>query len=117
MINTYTGIKLTNQTLINVAKTCGASNFQIFLRVGIPSSLPLMFAGIRISLGNAWGCLVAAEMLAANAGLGYMILMGRQFVRPDIVILGMLVIGLIGSILTWIVGQVEKRLVRGRDAR
>lgn len=117
VINTYTGIRLTNQTLINVAKTCGASNFQIFLRVGIPSSLPMMFAGIRISLGNAWGCVVAAEMLAANAGLGYMILMGRQFVRPDIVILGMLIIGLIGAALTGIVGQLEKRLIKGRDER
>lgn len=117
VINTYTGIKLTNKTLINVAKTCGASNFQIFVRVGIPSSLPLMFAGIRISLGNAWGCLVAAEMLAANAGLGYMILMGRQFVRPDIVILGMLVIGLMGSVLTWAVGRAEGILIKGRSTR
>ena len=76
-----------------------------------------MFAGIRISLGNAWGCLVAAEMLAANAGLGYMILMGRQFVRPDIVLLGMLVIGLIGTVLTWAVGRVEKKIVKGRGVR
>ena len=114
VINSYTGIKLTNRTLINVAKTCGASNFQIFIKVGIPSSLPVMFAGVRIALGNAWGCLVAAEMLAANAGLGYMISMGRQFARPDIVILGMLVIGLIGAMLTTLLGKLERKLARWR---
>lgn len=117
VINSYTGVKLTNKTLINVAKTCGASNFQMFTRVAIPSSLPVVFAGIRIGLGNAWGCLVAAEMLAANAGLGYMISMGRQFVRPDIVILGMLVIGLIGALFAAGLSKIENTMTRWRATR
>ncbi len=58
--------------------------------------MPMAFAGVRIALGNAWATLVAAELLAANAGLGYMIMMGRQFVRPDIIILGMITIGVLG---------------------
>jgi NitT/TauT family transport system permease protein len=117
VINSYTGIRMTNQTFINVAKTFGASNFRMFLRVGVPSSLPMVFAGIRVALSNSWSTLVAAEMLAANAGLGYMILMGRQFVRPDVVILGMLVIGLIGVLLTFILTKVENRLVGWRLGR
>lgn len=83
VINSATGIEQTNKTLINVAKTCGASNVEIFFKVGIPSALPIMFAGIRVALGNAWATLVAAEMLAANSGLGYMILMGRNYARAD----------------------------------
>lgn len=114
VINSATGIEQTNQTLINFAKTCGASNFTIFIKVGIPSSLPIMFAGIRVALGNAWATLVAAEMLAADAGIGYMILMGRSFARTDIVILGMVIIGAIGALFTGILSFVERRVIKWR---
>lgn len=114
VINSSAGIKQTNQTLINVAKTCGASNFEIFVKVGIPSALPLMFAGIRVALGNAWATLVAAEMLAADSGLGYMILMGRSFARADIVILGMVLIGVLGMIFTSTLGFIEHRIIKWR---
>ena len=113
VINAYTGIQQTKEILINVAKTCGASNFTIFCRVGIPSSLRVTFAGIRVALGNAWSTLVAAEMLAANVGLGYMIQMGRNFARPDIILLGMAVIGAMGAVFAGILEYVEKRLVKG----
>jgi NitT/TauT family transport system permease protein len=113
VINSYTGIKQTNQTLINVAKTCGASNFATFRHIGIPSALPVTFAGIRVALGNAWSTLVAAEMLAANAGLGYMIQMGRTFARADIILLGMAVIGAFGAIFAGILALFEKRLIKG----
>lgn len=114
VINSYTGIKSTSQVHINVAKTFGARDFTIFLRVGIPSAMPMAFAGMRIALGNSWSTLIAAELLAANAGLGYMIMMGRQFVRPDVIILGMVTIGLLGYLLTNIFGFVENRVVRWR---
>ena len=67
VINSYTGIKLTNKTLIDVSRTFGASNREIFWKVGVPSSLPMVFAGIRVALGNSWSTLVAAEMLAASS--------------------------------------------------
>jgi len=112
VINSYTGIKLTNKTLINVSKTFGASDFEIFYTVGLPSALPMTFAGIRIALGNSWSTLVAAEMLASSAGLGYMIQIGRQVARPDIVILGMIVIGAIGAILSGLLSLFEHRFLR-----
>lgn len=111
LINSYTGIRQTPQVLINVAKTCGASNFTTFLRVGIPSAMTMMFAGIRVALGTSWATLVAAEMLAAASGLGYMILMGRQFARPDLIILGIVVIGAIGTLLTFLLGRVERKFL------
>ncbi|WHH60824.1 ABC transporter permease [Petroclostridium sp. X23] len=114
LINSYTGIILTNPVLINVAKTCGASNRRIFLKVGIPSAMPMVFAGFKISLGSAWSTLVAAEMLAANKGLGYMILMGRQFMRIDIIIGGMIVIGVIGNILDMLLTKVENSVIKWR---
>ena len=117
VINAYTGIQLTNRTLINVAKTYGAGSFEIFWRVGIPSSVQMIFAGIRIALGLSWTTLVAAEMLAADAGLGYMILMGRQFARPDIIVLGMVVIGTIGAVFSAVLSALEKRLEHWRAGR
>jgi NitT/TauT family transport system permease protein len=111
LINSYTGIRQTNEVLKNVAKTCGASNFTIFWKVGIPSSLTLMFAGIKVAIGNAWATLVAAEMLASSSGLGYMILMGRQFGRVDLVILGIVVIGIIGTIITQLIDMVENKVL------
>lgn len=114
LINSYTGIKLTNQVYVNVAVTCGASNWRTFMKIGVPSSMPMVFAGMRISLGNAWSTLVAAEMLAANKGLGYMILMGRTYGRVDIIISGMIMIGILGIIFNLIFDKVEKYVLRWR---
>lgn len=111
VINAYTGIKQTSPVLVNVAKTCGASNFTIFRRIGIPSAMTMTFAGVRVALGNAWATLVAAEMLASSAGLGYMILMGRQFARPDLIILGILIIAVIGAAFTSLLGLVENKVL------
>ena len=97
VINSYAGIKQTSQSHINVAKTCGASNWQIFLNVGA-----------------AWATLVAAEMLAANAGLGFMIGMGRSFARPDLIVMGMLVIGLIGAFLSFVLTMIERKFAGWR---
>lgn len=112
VINSYTGIKLTNKTLINVSKTFGASNFETFYKIGIPSAMPMVFAGIRVALGNSWSTLVAAEMLAASAGLGYMIQIGRTVARPDIVIGGMATIGATGAILSGILSYIEHHVLK-----
>ena len=112
VINSYTGIKLTNKTLINVSKTFGASNFETFYKIGIPSAMHMVFAGIRVALGNSWSTLVAAEMLAASAGLGYMIQIGRTVARPDIVIGGMATIGATGAILSGILSYIEHHVLK-----
>ena len=114
VINSYTGIKLTNKTLINVAKTSGAGTIETFLKVGVPSAMPLAFSGIRVAVGNAWSTLVAAEMLAASAGLGYMISMGRLYARPDLILLGMIVIGLIGAFFNGLLTFIENRVIKCR---
>jgi taurine transport system permease protein len=107
LINAYTGIRQTKEVLINVGKTFGASNFTIFRKVGIPASMTMTFAGIKVAIGNAWATLVAAEMLAASSGLGYMILMGRSYGRVDIVILGIVVIGILGVVISAVIGLFE----------
>lgn len=107
LINAYTGIRQTKEVLINVGKTFGASNFTCFWKVGIPSSMTMTFAGIKVAIGNAWATLVAAEMLAASSGLGFMILMGRNYGRVDLIILGIVVIGVLGVIISFLIGACE----------
>lgn len=116
LINSYTGIRQTKEVLKNVGKTFGASYFTIFWKVGIPSSLTMTFAGIKVAIGNAWATLVAAEMLAASSGLGYMILMGRSYGRVDLVLLGIVVIGLLGVLISAAINWVEKSVLGWRTA-
>ena len=109
VINSYLGIRLTDPVRINVAKTFGASEWEIFTTVCIPSSMNMVFTGIRLSLNNSWTTLVAAEMLAATRGLGYMIQLGRTLIRPDIIIVGMFTIGITGALLNNVLALFEKK--------
>lgn len=111
LINSYTGIKQTKEVLKNVGKTCGASYFTVFWKVGIPSSMTMTFAGVKVAIGNAWATLVAAEMLASSSGLGYMILMGRSYGRVDLVIMGIVVIGVLGVIISALINLLENAVL------
>ena len=111
LINSYTGINQTKEVLKNVGKTCGASYFTIFWKVGIPSSMTMTFAGVKVAIGNAWATLVAAEMLASSSGLGYMILMGRSYGRVDLVIMGIVVIGVLGVIISALINLLENAVL------
>ena len=113
VINSYTGIRQTSQVHIWVAQTFGASNYELLKKVAIPSALPNIFTGLRLALGTSWVSLVSAEMLASTRGLGYLIQMGRQYSRTDLVLGGMIVIGILGSILAIILEKVENRIVKG----
>lgn len=114
VINSYLGIRLTDPVRINVAKTFGASEWEIFTTVCIPSSMNMVFTGIRLSLNNSWTTLVAAEMLASTRGLGYMIQLGRTLIRPDIIIVGMFTIGITGALLNNILAIFEKKVAPWR---
>lgn len=112
-INVYTGIRQTNQVHLWVAKTFGASNLQMLFGIAIPTALPMMMTGIRISLSASWMTLVAAELLAATKGLGYMIQISRTIGRPDIILVGMVTMGLIGVGLSYILSRFEKMILKG----
>ncbi|MHB1253306.1 MAG: ABC transporter permease [Candidatus Humimicrobiaceae bacterium] len=113
VINSYTGIKQTSAVHIWVAETFGATKFEVLRKVAFPSALPQIFIGLRIALGAAWMSLVAAELLAADKGLGYMLDVARFLGRPDIIVVGMLTIGGIGALLSFLLGFLEHKYVRG----
>lgn len=112
VVNSYAGIKQTRQVHIWVAQTFAASDLEILFRVAIPTAWPMIFTGLKTSLGSAWMALVAAELLASTSGLGYMIQMARQMGRADIIIVGMFVIGVIGSLMSGILDFVAKKFVK-----
>jgi ABC-type nitrate/sulfonate/bicarbonate transport system permease component len=73
----------------------------------------MVFGALQISLAYCWTNLVGAELLAADTGLGYLITMGRRLARPDLVILGMLMVGLTGAVIGVMIDYVERRLLAG----
>lgn len=113
VINAYTGIKQTSKIHLWVGETFGATNNQLLFRIAIPTALPFIFTGLRVSLSIAWMSLVAAELLAATKGLGYMIQIARTIGRSDIIVVGMLTIGIIGSVLSAVLEYFENRFVKG----
>ena len=113
VINSCSGVKMTNPTYIRMAKTYGAGSWEIFRNVCVPSALPMVFGGLQVALATAWTCLVAAEMVSADRGLGFFIEMGRRLLMPDMIILGMVLTALTGVVITVIVGLIEKQLVKG----
>lgn len=113
LINSYSGIRQTKQVHLWVGRTFGATDFQLLLRVAIPTSLPMILTGLRVAIGASWMSLVAAELLASTRGLGFMIQQSRGIFRPDIIIAGMIAIGVIGAILTKLINLLEKKLLKG----
>jgi len=111
VINAYAGVLMSNPVLIQMSKTYGASKWQIFLQICVPSALPMVFGALQVALAICWTCLVAAEMLASDVGLGYMITMGRRLLLPKLIILGMIMLGITGFIIGNIVDRVESYLM------
>jgi NitT/TauT family transport system permease protein len=94
---------------IRAARNFGISGLDLFKKVVFPAALPQILTGLRLALGVAWLVVVAAEMIAVNSGLGYLIIDARNAgKRYDLVVAGMAMIGLIGLGLDWLVRRMEK---------
>lgn len=96
-IATLHGVRRVDQNRLRAAQSLGASRWQLIRFVILPSATPDVLTGIRIGLGVGWSTLVAAELIAATRGLGFMIQSAAQFLVTDVVIMGILVIALIAS--------------------
>jgi ABC-type nitrate/sulfonate/bicarbonate transport system permease component len=111
VINSWVGVGMTNPTYIQMARTYGATDWQIFTQICVPSALPMVFGALQIALAYCWTNLVGAELLAADQGLGYLISMGRRLAMPDMVVLGMVSVGVGGAIIGVGVDMLERRLL------
>ena len=102
---------------VHAAYSLGASKFQIMRHVIMPNSLPEIFTGARVAMGVCWGTVVAAELVAAEKGAGMMIMVASKFQLTDIVIMGIILIGVIGFGIDILMRMAEKALVpwKGRS--
>lgn len=117
IIGTMSGVKSTPPLRISVARTLGATNAQIFRRIVLPSAMPEIFTSMRVGIGVAWTCLVAAELIAASSGLGWLVQFAGQALQVAVVIVGIIVIGVIGYAMELVIRQLENWIVpwRGHD--
>ena len=105
------GVSGVNISKVHAAYSLGASKTQILTRVIMPNSLPDIFTGARVAMGVCWGTVVAAELVAAEKGIGKMIIAASKFQLTDIVIVGIIIIGIIGFGIEVLMRIIEKRLI------
>lgn len=108
VLNSYTGMRYTDPLLIAAARTYGATRRQQLFNVAIPASMPSVFAGVQNALSMAWMCLVAAELVGAREGLGFLIIQGMDMYKPAMIMVGMAIIGIIGALLAIILRRFER---------
>ena len=116
-VTTAAGVRGASRERIDAARTLGATHAQVVRHVILPSALPSILTGLRIALGAGWTTLVAAELIAATRGLGFMIQSAAQFLVTDVVVMGILVIAAVAFVLEFVIRRLEAALVpwAGRD--
>lgn len=110
-IATATGVRTVDPAKLRAAQSLGATRAQLVRHVILPSALPDILTGIRIGLGVGWSTLVAAELIAATSGLGFMVQSAAQFLVTDVVVLGILLIALIAFALEMGLRALQRKLV------
>ncbi len=110
LVYTMDGVKRTDKVLIESAQTLGASDWDVLKRIIWPSAIPYIVSGLKVGVGIALMCTISAEMIGSSSGLGYMILTATNLFDTGTTVVGMLVIGLIGLILDYIFGRIQKRI-------
>lgn len=110
-LSTAAGVRGVSRERIDAARSLGATRAQVIRHVVLPSALPSILTGLRIALGAGWSTLVAAELVAATRGLGFMIQSAAQFLVTDVVVMGILVIAIIAFALEFIIRRIERVLV------
>jgi taurine transport system permease protein len=108
------GVLAASSDQINAARALGASRLQLLSFVILPAALPDILVGLRIGMGVGWTTLVAAEMVAASTGVGQMVLNASNFLRTDIVLMGIFVIGFFAVVFEFAMRWLEKKLVPWR---
>jgi sulfonate transport system permease protein len=111
IVNTIDGIRQTDQKLVEVARILEVSRSRFILHVVIPGAFPAIMTGLRVGLMVAWMCVVAAELIAASSGVGYLIMDARQLSQSDVVLVGMITIGIIGKLMDSLIYRIERKVI------
>jgi ABC-type nitrate/sulfonate/bicarbonate transport system permease component len=111
LLNTITGVKGIEPSLVRAARCLGAPEWKILWRIVLRAALPQILTGVRIGLGVGWMALVAAELVGAISGLGFMINDARTVLRTDYILVGMATIGLVGLCIDRTIRLVMRKLL------
>lgn len=115
VLNTFEGVRSVPRELIEVARVLRFDRWQLVSRVVLPSALPSIFAGVHLALIYAWLATLGAEyLLVSGKGIGNTMIDGREHFQMDLVIFGVIVVGLVGFTLNWIATRAERRLLAWR---
>lgn len=114
IINTISGVRGTQRQRIEVAQCLGSTRGEILWRVVLPSALPEIFTGMKVGVGIAWSTLVAAELIAAQRGLGWLVEQAGQELQTAIVVVGIIVIGIVGYLMELAIRSLEAVMVPWR---
>lgn len=112
MINTVAGVRTVDRALVEAAQSLGAAGIKTFFSVIVPSAVPNIFIGVRLGLSGAIICIVAAEMLAASEGIGYLIYTSRLYYKTDWIFIGIFTLGIIGFLADRLLQFVGKKFLR-----
>ena len=105
------GVQSIRLSKIHAAYTLGASKKQVLIKIILPNALPEIFTGMRVSMGVCWGTLVAAELVGADAGIGFMITVAGKFLETGLVFVGIIIIGIIGAAIDVGMRKVESKMI------
>jgi sulfonate transport system permease protein len=110
----YSGIRGVDHKLVEMAKVVGLSRAALIRHVILPAALPTAFVGLRYSLGISWLILVAAEQVNATSGIGFLMNDARDFMRTDVMVVGLLIYALLGLVVDILVRWLERRFLAWR---
>ena len=108
LINTYRGAIHVDKKYLEAARMLGAGKLRLMIEILFPAAIPSIIAGLRISAGLGWQSLVGAELIVASGGVGYMMVKGQASIQTDIVMSGMISIGLVGLLIDILLRQAQK---------
>jgi ABC-type nitrate/sulfonate/bicarbonate transport system permease component len=115
LLNTIAGVKNIDPVLLHAGQVFGCNTrMALFRRVVVPASLPAVVVGLRVGFGTGWAAIIAAELVAAQSGLGYLIANGMDVLRADEVLVGMIVIGLLGFLFDTFFRYLQRRFGHGQ---
>ena len=119
VINAYAGVRNIDRPIIEAAQMLGTPRRRLVTEIIAPAAAPMIFTGLRLSLQAAWTTLVAAELVGALAGIGFVLNMAQQDIYPGMILVGMVTVGVLGWATTYALGLAERRAlawnVAGRD--
>lgn len=116
VINAFTGVRAIDRPIIEAARMLGTPRWRFVREVLVPAASPMIFTGLRLSLQASWTTLVAAELVGALVGVGFVLNMAQQDLYPGMILVGMVTVGLLGWATTQWLGVIERRALAWNTA-